>query len=47
MLSLQVNEKSSRMRRKQVLMEIKKQAGELKKYNLPDPVKIIREEREK
>ena len=38
---------SPKTRRKQILNEIKAQSGELKKYNLPDPVKIIREERER
>lgn len=38
---------SPETRRKQILNEIKAQSGELKKYNLTDPVKIIREERER
>ncbi len=33
--------------RKQILDEIKAQSGQLKKYNLKDPVQIIREERER
>ena len=33
--------------RRQILDEIKAQSGELKKYNLIDPVEIIREERER
>lgn len=38
---------SPQTRRRQILDEIKAQSDELKKYNLMDPVKIIREERER
>jgi len=38
---------SPQARRKKILEEIKSQSGELKKYNLINPDKIIREEREK
>ena len=38
---------SPKTRRRQILSEIKAQAGELKEYKLTDPDKIIREERER
>lgn len=40
-------EVSPEARRRQILDEIKAQSGELKKYSLKDPAKIIREERER
>lgn len=38
---------SNQARRRKLLAEIKAQAGELRGYNLKDPVKLIREERER
>jgi hypothetical protein len=38
---------SPQAKRRQILDEIKAQSEELRKYNLIDPVKIIREERER